>query len=223
MKTVRAAARGRERDEMRLAPVEDRAEPVIRITSPTHLLLTRSDGNELREARLEGRDDVGPIILDISDIYTLTSAAADAFICRWLLAARQQREVSLIVATPLLEVIEEVDNALRLAHLTALWVKSSWNVRDQEAQVIGERPDGRDPLLELIQERPGRTAMEYGEELGLAQSAALNRLATLTKRGLVYRIAPGGRAPARFQLPVRLPRPWRHGQKTSNGVPKKAT
>src|SRR5438093_12912248 len=105
-------AEGREGTGMRTSLIDDVSPPVVLVTSPTYCLIIRADANELRERLLTSHTESGPIVVDISDIDVMTSAAADAFLCLWLLSACVEREVSLVIVTPSEAVIEEVDNAL---------------------------------------------------------------------------------------------------------------
>lgn len=181
----------------------------ISIVAPRTALVDRSVANDLRERLLEGREDrpESVLVLDLQNLRTITSSAADALIVRWLLFARQKRPFVLAIATPVDAVAHDIDIALRLAHETGYRIRRASKPDSEEPEVLGDRPEHHEELLQYLQAHPYSTANDVATAMDLGQTAALNRLAGASRRGLICRLARPGKQPDLFALPFsRMPR-----------------
>lgn len=181
---------------------------LVRPIASGNQVLDRSRANDLRERYLEGHENAAEsaIILDLQKIRAITSSAADALIVRWLLFARARRAFVFVVATADDAVAREIDSALFLAHETAFLVRQAEHPEVEAPRLIGERPEHHEELVEYIHGHPYCTANEVAEAFHIGQTAALNRLASLARRGLIFRQPQPGRLADLFAFPFsRLP------------------
>ena len=172
----------------------------IRIETDDRILAEREDAARMRDAQLSRVPTDVPLLIDLSGLRLITLSAADELFAQWLLVKRNQQnkedKQALIVAffSPQQVIHETLHAALAARGLAAYGLKMQADP-SEIPEVLGEFTPANDEALQVVQQNPdGITAKELAKRLGLADTAAANRLKDLLQKGLVLR---GGRAVAR--------------------------
>lgn len=181
------------------------------------ILAERADALRLRQTVLEKQESNNALILDLGNVRIITFSAADELITKWLILGRVPgRRNPLIVGiySPRSVVQETLHAALQPSGQAAYLLKSGTDPSAEEPELIGEVTRvNEETVRELQLAGPeGLTAPQLAERLGLADTAAANRLQDLASKGLVLRETirgtPGRGRPAslfRYPFPTKKP------------------
>jgi predicted transcriptional regulator len=165
------------------------------ITPADPVVADRGRARALREQFLDqllDPDESTPLWIDLNQIQVLTIGAADELIVQWLARLHARRfRLPVVFATYSDEIRDTIDTALRAAGQAAYRVKSA--PFNEPVELVGNVSVSQRETIEVIRQLGPTTVAAIAQALGLAKTAAANRLTDLSAHGLVVVASgPGG-------------------------------
>jgi hypothetical protein len=185
----------RQREEAKLVTEQ---QPIRQIVLRTNdpILAERSEAAMVRDRELTPQALDRPLSVNLSRLRVITYSAADELIAKWLVLARsEQRDQAVVVAlfSPYSVVHETLHATLKARGQAAYSSSAGADPTEHELDLIGEVTRVNEDTLRAVQRHPGGvTASQLAQSLGLAESAASNRLQELVDKGLIVRGGKSG-------------------------------
>jgi hypothetical protein len=194
--------------------------PTPRVVTPVRgansILAERADAFRIRQDVLEKEKPSGSLLVDLGNVRIITFSAADELIAKWLVWARAatRRDPLVVGIYSSRPVVQETLHAvLRPYGQAAYLLKRGTDPGAEDPELIGDVTRVNEETLRQLQLAgpKGLTPAQLAGELGLADTAAANRLQELSAKGLILketRTAAGRGRPAlvyRYPYPTKTP------------------